>query len=136
MADAQSIKIRKLDRSHAKAFWKKARDFYQVMELAKDAANWNAVGLAAVHCVISTGDAVLVKLAGLRSTSENHRDTVALLRAHVKREGVAAALRHMETVLAMKSDIEYSEHELLEARALELVKHAERFFAWADELIT
>ena len=130
MTKADAIRVRRVERSQAAHFLTKARDFYQAMQWAASAGNWNSAGLAAVHCVIAAGDAALVKAAGLRSASEHHRDTLTLLKAHVKREGVIAAARHMEALLAIKSDIEYSEHELLETRALELVKHAERFLSW------
>lgn len=135
MAAAKSIKTRKHLRGEAVHFMRKAHDFHQSMQWSAELEAWNAVGLAAVHCVISAADAVLVKLAGLRSTSENHSDTADLLAAHVKREGVSAAVRHFEAVLAAKSDVEYSERELLEGRALDIARHAERFFAWADDIV-
>ncbi len=105
------------------------------MKLASASGNWNMAGLAAVHCIISAADAVLVQFAALRSASDNHEDTAELLKQHVRREGALTAIKHFKSVMSAKTDIEYSEHEVMEERATELVKHAERFFAWADDLL-
>lgn len=44
------------------------------MHEAFEKQNWNAVGLTAIHCMISATDAVLAYTAGIRSISRDHRE--------------------------------------------------------------
>jgi hypothetical protein len=107
-------------------------EFYGAMLQAQLDQGWNAVGLNAVHCAISAMDAVLVLRAGIRSKSMDHRAAVTLLVTHLGKEKSAEACRHFEALLHKKNLIEYESRECLQAEAMELMKHAERFYRWAN----
>ena len=116
-------------------FQKKAREFFGAMLHAQQDQSWNAVGLNAVHCAISAMDAVLVMRSGLRSKSLDHRDAVMLLSTHLGKENTGEACRHFEALIRKKNLIEYESRECTQTEAQELMKHAERFYHWANEQV-
>jgi hypothetical protein len=61
-----------IEKGDYRIYLQKAEEFYETMHQAKDRNNWNDVGLNAVHCTISSNDALLVFYAGIRSASEDH----------------------------------------------------------------
>jgi hypothetical protein len=60
-------KTRDVSRDHYKTYRKKAKEFLNSMEASLRVREWNAAGLNAVHCAISSADALLVYNAGIRS---------------------------------------------------------------------
>jgi len=56
----KKLKTKAVEKSDYKIYLNKAKDFYDTMFKARDAGKWTAVGLNAVHCVISCCDAMLV----------------------------------------------------------------------------
>ena len=93
------LKTRAVDQNEYVAYWNKAEEFYETMQHAYKNRMWAAVGLNAVHCVISSCDALLVKSQGIRSASEDHMQAIELL-THAPVAGIekqAATVRDMET---------------------------------------
>ena len=66
-------------KNNHREYIKKAGDFHRAMHAAISADNWNSVGLEAVHCAISSNDAVLSFFAGDRSKKQDHKEAVKLL---------------------------------------------------------
>jgi len=66
---ARKINTKGIQRSEYKTYLKKAGEFYDTMLQAEERKKGNAVGLNAVHCAISSADAMLVFYAGIRSIS-------------------------------------------------------------------
>ncbi len=75
----KQILLKKVSRDRYTLYWDKAMEFFETMVDASQKRNWNATGLAGVHCCISATDALLVKHAGVRSSSTSHQDVVGLL---------------------------------------------------------
>jgi len=132
---AKKIKTRTVERSRYKIYLKRAEDFYATMESAFARGNWNSAGLEAVHCAISITDAILVYLASVRSSSEDHDDVTELLKQRVTTPGAAQKIHHLEMILALKHDIEYGVRDFSQREAAEVVKHTERYFEWAKSLL-
>ncbi len=128
-------RVRRVERSGADIYFKKATEFLNSMRHAMQTEQWNAVGLNAVHCAISACDAVLVRFTQRRSASPDHDAAATLLRSLAD---VPDAKQKAETFLRIldeKNLIEYEDHSLALHDAAELVKLTERFYRWAEGLL-
>ena len=107
----------------------------QFLEAAQDAylkKNWNAVGLNAVHSVISANDALTVYYGKMRSSSEKHSDAAGLLlRIFKNSEEAQAYSKHLLWLINRKNLVEYEERLFFAKEAEESLKHSERFLSWA-----
>ena len=125
----KKIKTVDVEKSNYKVFLKKAKDFYDIMRTALKGNNWTATGLNAVHCAISSCDAVLTFNLGLRSVSDDHMDAVELLqRIPAAVEGGEAG--SYKRIVAKKNLIAYENRDFREAEAIDISKQAERFYNW------
>ena len=77
------------------------------MNYALQRGHWEAVGINAVHCVISANDAVLVALRGIRPTSKDHKDAVRILQSQFKEEDAQSAAKRLGIIISKKSSVEY-----------------------------
>ncbi|MCK5582481.1 MAG: hypothetical protein KAI33_01755, partial [Elusimicrobiales bacterium] len=57
----KKTRIIKISRDRHILYLNKAMEFFEAMVDASQKKNWNATGLAGVHCCISATDALLVK---------------------------------------------------------------------------
>lgn len=126
----RKIKTIDVEKSDYKVFLKKARDFYDIMQMALKTDNWTATGLNAVHCAISSCDAILTFHLGIRSISDDHMDAVELLqRLPATLEGGEAST--YKRIVAKKNLIAYENRDFRQIEAVEIAKLAERFYEWA-----
>jgi len=132
---AKKIKTRAIQRSEYKTYLKKASEFYDVMLQAKKVGKWNAVGLNAIHCAISSADAMLVFYAGIRSTSDNHLAVIDLLSNSIKLPDVKSRYGTLRKILVKKSIIEYEDRDFTQKEALEILKLTDRFYSWVMSTI-
>lgn len=126
---------KKVPRERHGIYWEKAMEFFEAMVDASQKRNWNAVGLAGVHCCISATDALLVKHAGLRSSSASHQDVVGLVRSHINHPDASKQSRRLAEILAQKNLIEYVDESYTERQAQALKLNVERYLDWARKLI-
>lgn len=133
---AKKIEAKAVERSEYKTFLKKAGEFYNMMIQAKDMAKWNAVGLNAVHCAISSSDAILVFYTGIRFTSDYHLALVDLLSTSIKLPDVKSKCETLRKILVKKSVIEYEGRDFTQNEALEILKLTERFYSWVTSNIS
>lgn len=126
---AKKRKIVNVEKNDYKIFLNKANNFYEIMLKARDSENWTAVGLNAVHCAISCGDAMLTFHLGIRSAGEDHMQAVELLMQlpSANEEGVVNTFKR---VIAKKNLIAYENREFRQAEALEILKLTERLYRW------
>lgn len=132
---AKKISSRSITRDKYIIYFKKARDFYLTMQVALQRSNWNSVGLEAVHCVISSADAILAFHSGIRCTSQDHREIASLLKNEIKTSETIRNTKHLLKVVNMKNLIEYEARNFTEKEAQEIVKHTERFFNWVKSML-
>jgi len=127
---AKKIKKKAVERSKYKTYLKKADEFYDTMLHAKEMRRWNAMGLNAVHCAISSSDAMLVFYSGIRSASDEHLALIDLLSTSVKLPEAKSKSETLRKILVKKSIIEYEARDFTQKEALELLKLTERFYRW------
>lgn len=127
---AKKIKTKAVERSEYKTYLKKADEFYDTMLQAKERGKWNAVGLNAVHCAISSSDAMLVFYAGIRSASDDHLAAIDLLSNSIELPDVKSKRETLRKILVKKSIIEYENRDFTQKEALEILKLIERFYSW------
>ncbi|KPJ55919.1 MAG: hypothetical protein AMJ42_05995 [Deltaproteobacteria bacterium DG_8] len=127
---AKKIKTKTIKRSEYRTYLKKAGEFYDIMLQAKKREKWNAVGLNAVHCAISSCDAMLVFYAGIRSTSDDHLAVIDLLSTSIKLPDAKSKCGTLRKILVKKSIIEYENRDFIQKEALEILKLTERFYNW------
>lgn len=84
--------------------------------------NGNAVGLNAVHCAISSSDAMLVFYAGICSTSDDHLSVIDLLSNSVRLPEVKSKCEILRKI--------YENRDFIQKEALEMLKLTERFYTW------
>jgi hypothetical protein len=129
-----SRKTRQVPREQAFSYLAKAQEFLTVAELALADALYDAAGLNAVHSTISAADAVMVFRGGMRSAEEDHRAARDVLEDTVGADA-KPALRHLTAVLAKKNLVEYEQRRLTEKEAEDMLVHAVRFLAWAQQML-
>ncbi len=128
------LKTRAVDQGQYTIYWNKAEEFYEMMQHAFKNRMWTAVGLNAVHCVISSCDALSVKFQGLRSSGEDHMQTVDLL-TRIPVAGVEKQVASIRRIIAKKNAIAYDNREFRESDAAEIFKQVERFYQWVFEYL-
>ena len=90
----------------------------------------------AVHCGISSTDALTVFMIGVRHAGERHEDAVTLLHTlNLPRNTLTTKGRQLSRLLGIKSNAEYSEKLINEREASEAVRDAERYLLWIEELL-
>lgn len=129
-------KTRDVSRDHYTTYRKKAREFLNSMEASLRVREWNAAGLNAVHCAISSADALLVYNAGIRSAGDSHHDITFLLVQHVKDKDASSKAKTLSKILDSRYLAAYEDREITEAEAMELAKITRRFFEWMEALLT
>ena len=133
MTANKKFAVRKTNGVRYRTYLKKAKEFYQTMYQAEKAQNWTAVGLNGVHCVISLIDAILVKYAGIRSSSEEHTRVVELLTYSVGNRlmDITKKAQTAKRIIAKKNLIAYENREFIKGEALDMIKQVKRFYDWA-----
>lgn len=125
--------IKSIDQNSARDYFMKAKEFYENMITSFNNKQWNTTGLTAVHCAISTNDALLAHFAGIRNTSQDHKSAVKLLLLHVPDKQSQEQSEHFRKIVVLKNLIEYERRSFTEKDATEIKKHTERFFDWARQ---
>ena len=133
---ARHSPARRVERSRAIGFLRKATEFYETMRSAMQTKRWNAVGLNAVHCAISACDAMLVYYTEQRSASPDHERAVDLLSALDKVPDAQPKAETLRRILHQKHIIEYEDRSCTEIEAATLAKLTERFYQWASTLVS
>lgn len=128
------LRTRAVDQGEYIGYWNKAEEFYEVMKHAYKNRMWSAVGLNAVHCVISACDAVLVKSQGIRAAEDDHLRALELL-AGVPIVGVEKQVTVVRRIIAKKNIIAYESREFRESEASDIFKQAERYYLWTFEYL-
>jgi hypothetical protein len=132
---AREGNFKSVSRDRYSVYWDKAEEFFEAMVDAAQKRNWNAVGLAGVHCCISATDALLVRRAGLRSSSDSHQDVLGLLKARIDDPDVSRQAKRLGEILSQKNLIEYIDRSYTEKDALALKTSVERYLDWVRKIL-
>ncbi len=132
---AQQVNYREIDKNNYIIFYDKAKSFYDAMQNEYEFENWPAVGLNAVHCVISANDALLVKRKGIYCSAKEHLKTVDLLTQNIIDKDLKQASNHLRKVIALKNTIEYEAKPFTKKMAETINIHTTKFFQWVSVLL-
>jgi hypothetical protein len=128
------LKTRAVSQSEYIVYWNKAEEFYDTMQYADKNRMWTAVGLNAVHCVISSCDALLVKSQGIRSAGDDHMQIINLL-TQAPIPGIEKHVATVRRIMAKKNAIAYENRKFRESDASDISKQTDRFYRWAFEYL-
>jgi HEPN domain-containing protein len=131
MAEGRSTKV---DRSDYGTYLQKADEFYEGMLDAVQRGNYAQACSSAVHCTISSCDAVAVKILGERGSGKSHDEAVRLLSA-ARPPGFEERLRQVRDVLSLKSKAEYGSERPSKNQAELAARQATRVYRWAKEVL-
>ena len=97
--------------------------------------NWNAVGLSGIHCAISSCDAILAQLFGIRHTSPDHKASADLLRSKVQTAESKKNSERLKRILEKKNLNEYLSRSFTQEDANNIHRDVERFYTWTREIL-
>ena len=115
----------------------RARDFLEGFNLLKDDLDEFrfSSALLGIHCAISYSDALRTGMGCENVSSDDHRSAADDLKRRLNEDRSVENLRgveHLKNLLSKKSRIEYASETVRRDEVEEIVKHAERFAAWAE----
>lgn len=128
------LRTEKLGREKHGTYLSKADEFYQLMKKAEADGLWDGAALNAVHCSISSCDALTTFYLGLRSKGGKHEDVVLLMK-RINTSGIQEKIKRLLDVLSVKNLVEYEAGELRENDAKRVVKEAEEIYSWVKQLL-
>ncbi len=123
-----------MDKSSYKNYIKKAEECRRAMHDAYAKGDWNAAVINAIHCAISSTDALTVFFKGVRHAGERHEDAVALLQ-QIEIEDLKTKTRQLSRLLSIKNAAEYEDRLMNKKEADSALKDADRFLKWAKETL-
>ncbi len=132
---AKDIRTAQVPKSDYIGYLKKAKEFLSSAQDSLVKEKWNAAGLNSIHAGISSADALLVALHGIRSASQKHDDILKLLSSLVKHKGLEENISHLRQLISMKNIVEYDQRLTTQREGINLSKHAERFLAWVKSIL-
>ena len=128
-------KTRQIDKGDYVIYLNKAEEFYETMQQAYKKRMWTAVGLNAVHCAISSGDAILVYSQGLRASGDNHMQVLDLLTQSSLIVGISKQVASVRRIIAKKNVIAYENREFRQSDATDILRQSERFYNWVFDYL-
>jgi uncharacterized protein (UPF0332 family) len=131
----KAIKTSRIPKSDYINYLKKAEEFFSSAQDSLMKEKWNAASLNAIHSGISSADALLVSLHGIKSTSPKHDDILKLLSSLIRHKALEENIGHLRQLIAMKNIVEYDQRLITQNEAISLGKHAERFLAWVRSIL-
>ena len=128
------MKTRNVDKHKHKNYLIKADEFFESMNDSFAKRNFNATVLNAVHCAMTSADALTVFYKGVRHAGERHEDVVALLNTLGLTE-MQNKNRQLLALLHIKNSAEYEEKLMTETNARDSIRNTERFYKWVKEIL-
>lgn len=125
------IRTRAVDRHMHKNYSKKADEHYLAMEMCYEKGLWNACVMNAIHCAISSTDALTVFYLGFRHAGERHHDVLQLLqKLDIDKTEIKSKSQQLATLLSIKNAAEYEERLMDENDAGNARKACDRLYSW------
>ena len=128
------MKTRNVDKHKYINYLKKADEFFEIMKDSFPKRKFNATVLNAIHCAMSSADALTVFYKGVRHAGERHEDVVSLLNT-LGLPDMQSKNRQLLDLLRIKNSAEYEEKLMTETNASESIKNTERFNKWVKEML-
>ncbi len=128
------MKTRNVDKHKYKNYLIKADEFFDSMNENFSKRKFNATVLNAIHCAISSADALTVFYKGVRHAGDRHEDVVVLLNT-LELSEIKNKNKQLLGLLNIKNSAEYEEKLMIETDALNSIKNTERFYRWVKMLL-
>ena len=133
---AREIRTRAVNRSFYENYLKKAEEFYRAMENSLQTGNWNACVVNAIHCAISSADALTVFYLGFRHAGDKHQDVLQLIaQIDFEPRDIQSKNRQLSSLLMIKNRAEYEERLMNKSEATNAKKAAMRYHDWAKKML-
>jgi hypothetical protein len=128
---AKGIKTRPVNKDFYRNYLKKAGEFYRSMEQAYQIEDWNSCIVNAIHCAISSADAMTVFYLGFRHAGEKHHDVLLLLQEiGIDPKEIQSKNRQLSSLLSIKNRAEYEERLASRSDAFNAMKATKRYHDW------
>ena len=128
------IRTRAVDRHKFKNYLKKADEHYKAMELSYEAGLWTACVVNAIHCAISSTDALTVFYLGFRHAGDRHHDVLQLLqKLDIDKKELRSKSQQLSTLISIKNAAEYEERLMDDKDAENARKACDRLYSWVKE---
>jgi hypothetical protein len=133
---ARRRKRSRVDLHRSGDYLRVAENFYHGAGVARDFEYWNAAGVLIVHAAIAYADAATIKVAGLKSRGDDHRDIVDLIAEVVALDAQGrTAVNQLRRLIDEKNLVSYSGEVYTRGDITRLFKLLERFRSWALVLL-
>jgi len=129
----KKIATRKVSKAQAAIYLSKAEQFHRTMKEAQENEDWDAVGLSAIHCVISANDALLGTIHGFRPAGGSHYEAAELLGQYEQGDQARSSITRLDRMLRKKNLVEYEGRRLTATEARKLATDADRFLSWVKD---
>ena len=131
------IKTRNVSKELYRNYLQKAEEYFQTMNCEFEQSRYNSCSLGAIHCCISSADALTVFFKGVRHAGERHEDAVQLLESlEIEREILKQKVRQFLNVLSEKNKVEYEEKMTSSNGAEAMMKQTQSFYEWIKEMLS
>ena len=101
------------------------------MKLSYEQQLWNSTVVNAIHCAISSSDALTVFYLGFRHSGERHNDVILLLQElEIDKKELQKRIKQLSTLLSIKNIAEYEDRLMVKKDAVNAMKACERFYHW------
>jgi len=115
-------------------YLQKAESFLRTMRLAIEKSEWDAAAVLAVHCAISSCDALTSRFLQKKHIAKDHSRVVGLLmQLPFESREIKTKRLQLSQVLEMKNAAEYQARLIREKEARMMALQAERVFEWARD---
>lgn len=129
----KTIKTQRVARSKARNYLKKAGEYRNGMENHFENREWNGCVLSAIHCAISSIDALTVFILEKRHTGKKHLDALDLLKqTELDRDELNKRSKQFAFLLSIKNIAEYEDRLMNRKDAENGRKACNRIFAWVE----
>ena len=134
---SDAARIRPVGSAAWRNYLQRAQQTLRAMQRSAAEEDWVAVSAIAPTCAIAAADAVVARVAGVAARDSDHAMAVELLLAHGSElEGVRRAAQHLRRLLERKTLAQYGEETITASTARDMLTHAERLVAWAEDQLT
>lgn len=133
---AREIRTRAVNRGLFKNYLRKAEEFYRAMDHSFQTGDWNACVVNAIHCVISSADALTVFFLGFRHAGEKHHNVLQLIeQIDFDPQEIQSKNRQLTSLLMIKNRAEYEERLMGKSDASNAIKATKRYHEWAEKIL-
>ena len=113
-------------------FVRRSEEFESAVSAAAERGHSDAAVSNAIHAAISIADALSVYYLGQRSAAQRHEESLRLLLSlTMDAKDLDRNVRHLTSLLELKSAAEYDERSVTASEAKAARNHMSRFLEWA-----